>query len=118
MRKMLVYLVLMGGEDFVMVHYDLDHEFLRVFEFLLFFFFQAEDGIRYLTVTGVQTCALPICSTRAWPPCGPPCAGSGNHRRSAPPCPEPLRSPLASPRRADRACPRPSSPDEIGRAHV
>src|SRR5256886_6680651 len=24
-----------------------------------FFFFQAEDGIRYLTVTGVQTCALP-----------------------------------------------------------
>src|SRR2546430_3585612 len=27
---------------------------------LLVFFFQAEDGIRYLTVTGVQTCALPI----------------------------------------------------------
>src|SRR2546430_5749248 len=26
-----------------------------------FFFFQAEDGIRVLTVTGVQTCALPIC---------------------------------------------------------
>src|SRR5256886_11359267 len=25
-----------------------------------FFFFQAEDGIRDLTVTGVQTCALPI----------------------------------------------------------
>src|SRR5438309_6740842 len=24
------------------------------------FFFQAEDGIRYGTVTGVQTCALPI----------------------------------------------------------
>src|SRR2546427_8448952 len=24
------------------------------------FFFQAEDGIRDLTVTGVQTCALPI----------------------------------------------------------
>src|SRR2546427_1526210 len=29
---------------------------------LLFFFFQAEDGIRDLTVTGVQTCALPIFS--------------------------------------------------------
>src|SRR2546427_9271691 len=29
----------------------------------LFFFFQAEDGIRDLTVTGVQTCALPICYT-------------------------------------------------------
>src|SRR2546430_2909386 len=27
---------------------------------LLFFFLQAEDGIRVLTVTGVQTCALPI----------------------------------------------------------
>src|SRR5688572_31712049 len=30
------------------------------------FFFQAEDGIRDLTVTGVQTCALPI-----WPFHGP-----------------------------------------------
>src|SRR5688572_15194690 len=29
----------------------------------VFFFFQAEDGIRDLTVTGVQTCALPICKT-------------------------------------------------------
>src|SRR6478672_12942056 len=28
---------------------------------LFFFFFQAEDGIRDLIVTGVQTCALPIC---------------------------------------------------------
>src|SRR5205085_8972836 len=26
---------------------------------------QAEDGIRYLTVTGVQTCALPICRVGA-----------------------------------------------------
>src|SRR2546427_7420562 len=29
-------------------------------EYCVFFFFQAEDGIRDLTVTGVQTCALPI----------------------------------------------------------
>src|SRR5690348_18397730 len=29
--------------------------------FRLFFFFQAEDGIRDGRVTGVQTCALPIC---------------------------------------------------------
>src|SRR5438094_4051922 len=28
---------------------------------LFFFFFLAEDGIRDRTVTGVQTCALPIC---------------------------------------------------------
>src|SRR5207253_6607330 len=27
----------------------------------IFFFFQAEDGIRDGHVTGVQTCALPIC---------------------------------------------------------
>src|SRR2546430_5958894 len=33
------------------------------FEQCCFFFFQAEDGIRDLTVTGVQTCALPISST-------------------------------------------------------
>src|SRR5438094_10178981 len=30
------------------------------FFFFFFFFFQAEDGIRDRTVTGVQTCALPI----------------------------------------------------------
>src|SRR5688572_31340489 len=30
---------------------------------MFFFFFQAEDGIRDLTVTGVQTCALPICTS-------------------------------------------------------
>src|SRR6185312_6365202 len=30
----------------------------------VFFFFQAEDGIRDLIVTGVQTCALPICVLR------------------------------------------------------
>src|SRR2546430_8586650 len=29
-------------------------------QYVFFFFFQAEDGIRDLTVTGVQTCALPI----------------------------------------------------------
>src|SRR3989449_1173025 len=30
-----------------------------------FFFFQAEDGIRDVAVTGVQTCALPICAAAA-----------------------------------------------------
>src|SRR5947209_12111462 len=29
--------------------------------YYFFFFFQAEDGIRDIGVTGVQTCALPIC---------------------------------------------------------
>src|SRR2546430_13067899 len=37
---------------------------------LFFFFFQAEDGIRDLTVTGVQTCALPISFAGA--ACGSP----------------------------------------------
>src|SRR5688572_33152893 len=37
------------------------------------FFFQAEDGIRDLTVTGVQTCALPICDD-----------GKGGHTGGAP----------------------------------
>src|SRR5205823_9732544 len=31
--------------------------------FFVFFFFQAEDGIRDKLVTGVQTCALPILGT-------------------------------------------------------
>src|SRR5437763_16178662 len=40
---------------------------------LVLFFFQAEDGIRGTSVTGVQTCALPISSgappTSRCPPC-------------------------------------------------
>src|SRR5207302_9694548 len=35
--------------------------FLPCIMCLFFFFFQAEDGIRDFHVTGVQTCALPIC---------------------------------------------------------
>src|SRR2546430_5391507 len=33
---------------------------ILVVGYAIVFFFQAEDGIRDLTVTGVQTCALPI----------------------------------------------------------
>src|SRR5208283_5579129 len=80
--------------------------FLFFFFFFVFFFFQAEDGIRDRDVTGVQTCALPICRSTAhwrsgcspcrvsamfagrslssavpkWPPCSPlptSAAGSG-----------------------------------------
>src|SRR5689334_24537283 len=35
-----------------------------LFFFFFFFFFQAEDGIRDGTVTGVQTCALPIFASK------------------------------------------------------
>src|SRR5208283_5712138 len=53
--------------------------------FFFFFFFQAEDGIRDRDVTGVQTCALPICgpgprSPRPshWPGrCGAACGRAG-----------------------------------------
>src|SRR2546427_8275465 len=70
---------------------------VAMFSFV-FFFFQAEDGIRDLTVTGVQTCALPILVRR--------------QRRcpAAPRCPRPARacgpSPLPPRRRAARAPPR------------
>src|SRR5260370_38027537 len=44
---------------------------------MFFFFFQAEDGIRDSSVTGVQTCALPISG------CGDP-GYRGRMRRAAP----------------------------------
>src|SRR2546430_8123009 len=50
----------------IIVVYDMGfshwYSTVRVECVLFFFFFQAEDGIRDLTVTGVQTCALPISS--------------------------------------------------------
>src|SRR5699024_12169897 len=39
--------------------------------YLIYFFFQAEDGIRDRNVTGVQTCALPISNGGT---CGNDCA--------------------------------------------
>src|SRR2546426_6919318 len=41
--------------NFVMFQYQVCNFFV-----FIFFFFQAEDGIRDYKVTGVQTCALPI----------------------------------------------------------
>src|SRR3712207_6881750 len=38
-----------------------------IYALRFFFFFQAEDGIRDIGVTGVQTCALPIFRPRAAP---------------------------------------------------
>src|SRR5437879_7340309 len=39
--------------------------YLFLFSLFFFFFFQAEDGIRDTSVTGVQTCALPIFDTKS-----------------------------------------------------
>src|SRR5690606_40996111 len=63
------------------------------------FFFQAEDGIRFFHVTGVQTCALPISRSPARPPPAPP--------RSPPPSPPP--SPAGRRRRLPPP-PRPAPP--------
>src|SRR5712675_2634061 len=50
------------------------------FVFGFFFFFQAEDGIRDVAVTGVQTCALPI----LWHnPVGRPVTWAGHVARKA-----------------------------------
>src|SRR5260221_9411933 len=44
-----------------MVKYETASDMVVCLDFnLVFFFFQAEDGIRDHCVTGVQTCALPI----------------------------------------------------------
>src|SRR5437762_11300822 len=52
-----------------------------------FFFFQAEDGIRDTSVTGVQTCALPIFPLvrRARRQGGQPARGDQSVRRDGPP---------------------------------
>src|SRR5205085_6387596 len=82
-----------------------------------FFFFQAEDGIRDLTVTGVQTCALPISGdeelTHGYPSSRPvwaPTATSLDRRTWS-------RSRPAAAAKASAAGPsgRPA-PGEIGRA--
>src|SRR5687768_18063365 len=39
--------------------------YMCVYLLFFFFFFQAEDGIRDVAVTGVQTCALPICPAQS-----------------------------------------------------
>src|SRR6266540_6353574 len=59
------------------------YDILAVLDIVVFFFFQAEDGIRDRDVTGVQTCALPILicpspklPTRRSPPKAPKLAGA------------------------------------------
>src|SRR5688572_23457817 len=89
---------------------DVRDEFVSVTEKLMdelaqcynVFFFQAEDGIRDLTVTGVQTCALPICGSRpdrTRPHGSPRAAARGARRASAGPG-------RPRPRAASRCCDR------------
>src|SRR5205085_6958832 len=83
--------------------------------------FHAADGIRGLTVTGVQTCALPISCAPARPPLAPPPPA----RRPAPQAPGPRapssrRQRFPVPRlpiyRAPVAVRRREAAREIGRA--
>src|SRR2546429_1461380 len=66
----------------------------------LFFFFQAEDGIRDVAVTGVQTCALPISKSQCLLRRRPLLAGSFPPPPARPSC-ETVRAP-ASRKRAAR----------------
>src|SRR5260221_4756793 len=59
------------------------------------FFFQAEDGIRYHCVTGVQTCALPIFAiggSSVAPRAGRPPVCAEARQRTAPSCSKPSPS--------------------------
>src|SRR5256886_8803634 len=78
----------------------------------LFFFFQAEDGIRDLTVTGVQTCALPISGSAGdhQRPAGAaqgPVAGIGRAAQHL----SPARSGYRPHRRQPGDCQRPAGPE-------
>src|SRR5437868_13191609 len=46
--------------NYVIHQVKTSNRIIRRYFVMLFFFFQAEDGIRDRNVTGVQTCALPI----------------------------------------------------------
>src|SRR5687768_17973991 len=59
-----------------------------------FFFFQAEDGIRDVAVTGVQTCALPI-----WPGSPPRADRLPSRRRTTAPSSPPAERPARRSRR-------------------
>src|SRR5437764_13133663 len=77
----------------------------------LFFFFQAEDGIRDTSVTGVQTCALPISSAAATI-----ATGSGRARHKSPmPAPPRTRS---EERRVGKECRSRWSPDHYNKKEM
>src|SRR5690606_39818522 len=74
----------------------------------VFFFFQAEDGIRDFHVTGVQTCALPISERRRSSRSTSTTASWRRRRRWAPPTP----STPAPPTRSRPSAPSPTRSEE------
>src|SRR2546430_8829291 len=81
------------------------------------FFFQAEDGIRDLTVTGVQTCALPIYRLRRDLSLAP---AESVARMNDRPMDQPAKQPSARPKQPSKQPAKQASPPEaqrqIGRA--
>src|SRR3989449_2201397 len=69
----------------------------------MFFFFQAEDGIRDVAVTGVQTCALPIFPTDTTSGRGAPVPAPTHGARPPSRARVPARSPAAGAESAARA---------------
>src|SRR6266576_4591898 len=74
-------------------------------DYYFFFFFQAEDGIRDLYVTGVQTCALPIWFGGRDALAGVPRGGRPNLQRTLPTLsrPETLSSARPAPTQRSRS---------------
>src|SRR2546422_1754331 len=73
----------------------------------MFFFFQAEDGIRDVAVTGVQTCALPI-SGRATPAAHRDAPGHAHWRTAASDGTAATRSPRTAGRPPGSRCTPPA----------
>src|SRR6266850_4573911 len=94
----------------------------------IFFFFQAEDGIRHYKVTGVQTCALPISAAVVKDPAGSAkneipnggtsaflAAESISRARMAflPPMNIPVRTPVLGGREKIASCTRPPTSSSV-----
>src|SRR2546422_8177266 len=89
--------------------------------FCIFFFFQAEDGIRDVAVTGVQTCALPISDQHARPPGGSAVGRRGRSRRPALPHhrqPRPERARLRRQGDGDPEAGRPRADRDVRRRRL
>src|SRR5207249_6902690 len=97
---------------FIVLSFLLSILFFYIF---FFFFFQAEDGIRDRNVTGVQTCALPICAgrgrERGHPHRGARDPGREVRLRRAPRGGRPLPAPRSEERRVGKECRSRWSPD-------
>src|SRR5204863_4144931 len=86
---------------------------INPYRYLDSFFFQAEDGIRDLYVTGVQTCALPIFTSPAGsPPSLRPTASTSTAACAAPRCASWSAAARSEERRVGKECRSRWAPDQ------